>query len=418
MSIIFPNFSLRPTQINYNMPFQKIYYNMREMTSSLIQSRIIQKNLVYIIGLSSDLIKIDQKLKSYEYFGQYGKIVKLVINKNKTYNSNGPNGPSYTCFITYSSESESSLAILSMDNCTIDNHEIKANYGTTKYCLNFLKNSDCKNKDCIYLHKLADKRDIVSREQMNSDKDIFPQQRLMAIELSKILTNKKYKELYELRDIKTVFPNGFSVYKKELVIRYIKEKNIGISLNLKSSELIFELKNEIKNNNNTKLIQNDNNKENISKNSKEEEIKMLAKDGNREQQHDRLNQNQSKEENYNKIIDEGKILFKNYINFKNSLNSLFKSAAKSRFNFVNPNFGISDINQIIPSQINDFLTQQFIRHSNYFKEENNLSDYYFSLRQNSLDADESWSSLVSTIKKWNDVYENGENESFNKFNTY
>ena len=423
MSIIFPNFSLRSNQINYNIPFQNIYYNMREMTSSLIQSRIIQKNLVYLIGLSSDLIKIDQKLKSYEYFGQYGKIVKLVINKNKTYNSNGPNGPSYTCFITYSSESESSLAILSMDNCAIDNHEIKANYGTTKYCLNFLKNADCKNKDCIYLHKLADKRDIVSREQMNSDKDIFPQQRLMAIELSKILTNQKYKELYQLRDIKTVFPNGFSVYKKELVIRYIKEKNIGISLNLKSSELIFELKNEIKNrntnSNNTKLIQNDNNKENIPKNSKEE-IKMLTKDDSQSQNTSQIQIQNKNNKNIdeNKIIDEGKLLFKNYINFQHSLSSLFKSAPKSRFNFVKPDMGLNEINQIIPSQINDFLTQQFMRHSNFFKEENNLTDYYFSLKQNSLDSDESWSSLVSTIKKWNDVYENGENESFNKFNTY
>ena len=35
--------------------------------------------------------KIEFQLKSYEYFEQYGKIIKLVINKNKTYNSNGPN---------------------------------------------------------------------------------------------------------------------------------------------------------------------------------------------------------------------------------------------------------------------------------------------------------------------------------------
>ena len=163
MSIIFPNYQVQSRPINFVAPFQNVYYNMRALTSSLIQSRIIQKNLVYIIGLSSNLIKIESQLKSYEYFGQYGKIIKLVINKNKTYNSNGPNGPSYTCFITYSSEAESSLAILSLDNCTIDKHEIKANYATTKYCSNFLKNAICKNKDCIFLHKLADKKDIVSR---------------------------------------------------------------------------------------------------------------------------------------------------------------------------------------------------------------------------------------------------------------
>ena len=391
MSIIFPNYSIQSPQINFKAPFQNVYYNMRELTSSLIQSRIIQKNLVYLIGLSSDLIKIEEKLKAYEYFGQYGKIVKLVVNKKKIYNLNGPNGPSYTCFITYSSEDESSLAILSMDNCTIDNHQIKANYGTTKYCLNFLKNLECRNKDCIYLHKFADEKDIVSREQMNSDKDIFPQQRLLAIELSKILTNKKYNELYKLRDIKTVFPNGFSVYKKELVLRYIKEKNLGISLNLESIQIKKTEKNKKKNS--------------------ETNIQKIKEKVN--------NEELIKKDNDNKIINDGKELFKNYINFKNNLNSLFKSTQKSRFSFVKPDLNGHEINQIVPSQINDFLTQQFMRHSNFFQEEQNiLTDYYFSLKQNSLDSDDSWSSLVSTIKKWNDVYENNEDNNFNKFNTY
>jgi len=255
MSLIFPNNSFYP--VNFNVPYSNVYNEMKEMVSKLIESRIIQKNLVYIIGLSSELIKMESKLKSFEYFGQYGKINKLVINKNKIYNSNGPNGPSYTCFITYSTEAESSLAILSLDKSIIDSHEIKANYGTTKYCLNFLKNSECKNKDCIYLHKLASQKDIVSREQMNTDKDIFPQQRLMAIELSQILTNKKYRELYKLKDMKTVFPNGFNVYKKDLVINYIQERHLGISLNLNVPDLTIEKYNSynsIKNNHSNNVI--------------------------------------------------------------------------------------------------------------------------------------------------------------------
>ena len=52
---------------------------------------------------------------------------------------------------------------------------------------------------------------------MNTDKELFDKQRLMAIELSEILTNKKYKELYKLKNIKTIFPNGFDVYKKDLL---------------------------------------------------------------------------------------------------------------------------------------------------------------------------------------------------------
>ena len=409
MSVIFPNFQIQSRPINFVAPFQNVYYNtclLKSSLSSLIESRIIQKNLVYIIGLSSDLIKIESKLKSYEYFGQYGKIIKLVINKNKTYNSNGPNGPSYTCYITYSSEEESSLAILSLDNCTIDNHEIKANYGTTKYCLNFIKNYECKNKDCLFLHKLADKKDIVSREQMNSDKDMFPQQRLMAIELSKILTNKKYEELFKLRNKNTFFPNGYSVYTKELVIRYIKEKKMGVSLNLVSKILKIEKKED---------------------NKKDDDIKCITKiekgEKTKEEQKENIIINteliKDKNENKNTHINETKDIFKNYIEFKNNLNSLFKSTQKSRFGFVKPDYEGHEINQIIPSQINDFITQQFMKHSTFLNEEQNIfSDYYFSLKPNSLDSDESWSSLVSSLKKWNDIYENGENETFNKFNTY
>jgi hypothetical protein len=124
-------------------------------------------------------------------------------------------------------------------------------------------------------------------------------------------------------------------------------------------------------------------------------------------------------QNQNKIIDEGKTLFKNYFDFKNNLNSLFKSSQKSRFNFVKTDINNPEKSQLVPSQINDFLTQQFMRHSNMFQEEQNfLTDYYFSLKQNSLDSNESWSSLISTLKKWNDVYENSEEDNFNKFNTY
>ena len=409
MSVIFPNFQMQSRPINFVAPFQTVYYNtclLKSSLTSLMESRIIQKKLVYIIGLSSDLIKIEQKLKSYEYFGQYGKIVKLVINKNKTYNTNGPNGPSYTCFITYSSEEESSLAILSLDKFIIDKHEIKANYGTTKYCLNFIKKYDCKNKGCIYLHKLADEKDIISREKMNSDKDIFPQQRLMAIELSQILTNKKYEELFKSRNKNTFFPNGFSVYTKELVIRYIKEKNMGISLNLVSKILKIEKKEDNEKDDNIKCIT----KIEKGENAKEEKKENII-----------INTELIKNENENKNthINYTKDLFKNYIEFKNNLNSLFKSTSKSRFGFVKPDYEGHEINQIIPRQINDFITQQFMKHSTFLNEEQNIfSDYYFSLKPNSYDSDESWSSLVSSLKKWNDMYENGENETFNKFNTY
>jgi hypothetical protein len=375
MSMIFPNNFCPPN--NINAPYINISLGMKALASELIQSRIIQKNLVYLIGLSSTFVQLENKLKSFEYFGQYGKIVKLVVNKNKIYNSNGPNGPSYTCFITYSNEAESSLAILCLDSIIFDNHEIKANYGTTKYCLNFLKNSECKNKECIYLHSLADKKDIVSRQQMNTDKDLFPQQRLMAIKLSEILTNKKYKELYQLKDIKTIFPNCFTVYKKDLVIRYIKEKNLGICLNLNMAELTFEKDENSFTWKNSNIIRNID----LNENMKE--------------------QNEDEKKGEPNLSSDLSALLNNLIQ-KNKFNSnyLYKTTSKSRFSFANSN-EIS-IGRVIPSEINDILTHMCSKLSKYSQREyNNICDEYFKYRY--LDSDSSWSSLISIYNKWNNA---------------
>ena len=230
-------------------------------TIPLEQSRIIQKNLVYIIGLSSNLINKESELKKFEYFGQYGKIIKLVINKNKIYNNNKSNEPNYSCHITYSNETESSLAILALENSIIDNHLIKASYGTNKYCNNFLKNSICMNKDCVYLHSFADSCDILTRDEMNNNKNIFAYQLLMAIHLSKILTKSKRVELEKIKNIKTYFPNVYSVYNKDIVICYLRQ-NINQINNIDNCNNNFSLNK----NDNSNLTLNNINKIYCSKN--------------------------------------------------------------------------------------------------------------------------------------------------------
>jgi CCR4-NOT transcription complex subunit 4 len=55
------------------------------------------------------------------------------------------------------------LAILAIDNVEIDDHILRASFGTTKYCSFFLKNCDCPNKDCLYMHNLADENDIINK---------------------------------------------------------------------------------------------------------------------------------------------------------------------------------------------------------------------------------------------------------------
>ena len=47
--------------------------------------RVVQKNLVFVIGLSPRLAEPDI-LRKNEYFGKYGKIYKVVINNSTVYN--------------------------------------------------------------------------------------------------------------------------------------------------------------------------------------------------------------------------------------------------------------------------------------------------------------------------------------------
>ena len=242
----------------YNTSFHYYYQNLNRNTNFSIQNnnvphnktlkylqniRIIKKNLVYLIGLSKSLISLENKLKSYEYLGQYGLIEKFVINKLKTYNSTNPNGPSYSCHITFSNSSESSLAILALDNIEIDNHIIKASYGTTKYCLNYLKNNSCNNKYCLYLHGRVNNDDLISREEMNNNKSLFERQHILAINLSGILDKDFKEKIKNNNNMNTIFPNILSIYNKDFVKQYLTSYRIK-EINEITLNEIFSSKNK------------------------------------------------------------------------------------------------------------------------------------------------------------------------------
>ena len=49
-----------------------------------ISCRVVQKNLVFVVGLSQRLAD-PEVLKKHEYFGKFGKIHKVVINQSTSY---------------------------------------------------------------------------------------------------------------------------------------------------------------------------------------------------------------------------------------------------------------------------------------------------------------------------------------------
>ena len=201
--------SLKRESNNHRYAHQ--YRDKQEM-EELIDARIITKNLVYIIGLSSSLANKD-KLNKYEYLGQYGTIVKIVVNKNKAYNQNSPHGPSYSAYVTFSKPSEASIAILSLDDNIIDNHLIRASFGTTKYCSYFLKGIECNNKECLFLHKWAGENDIIKRGDLNSNKAIFNQQHNYAKKIADIFNPEVKKRIMASKKGKTVFPSPDIIYR-------------------------------------------------------------------------------------------------------------------------------------------------------------------------------------------------------------
>ena len=137
--------------------------------SFLQSARIIQNNLVYVINLP-ELLSDETTLRSADYFGQYGTILKCALNKTGTHHSQG--GVSYGVYITYAQEEEAALCIKACHQFQIAGHTLNATYGTTKYCSFFLSNKPCPKPNCLFLHKLASHKNTMARDWIPTNKHI------------------------------------------------------------------------------------------------------------------------------------------------------------------------------------------------------------------------------------------------------
>ena len=156
-----------------------------ETKRHLSELRVLQRNLVYIIGVPLR-IATEEIMKKPEFMGQFGNIVKVVINKR---NLNVLN----TCsvYVTFQREQDAAKAISVVDGSLFDGKILKATFGTTKYCSFFLRGLQCTNSGCMYLHEQGDEKDSFTKEEMaenkhhfNEDKDYSkPVQRLGKIPL-------------------------------------------------------------------------------------------------------------------------------------------------------------------------------------------------------------------------------------------
>jgi len=144
---------------------QKITENRKHLANV----RVVQKNLVFVVGLSPRLAD-PEILKKPDYFGKFGKIHKVVINHSTQYAGSQIQGPSASAYVTYLRSEDALRAIQAVNNIFIDGRTLKASLGTTKYCSHFMKNQPCPKNDCMYLHELGDEQASFTKDQMQQGK--------------------------------------------------------------------------------------------------------------------------------------------------------------------------------------------------------------------------------------------------------
>ena len=404
-----------------------LYIN--HQNTNLSKIRILQKNVVYVIGLSLKLAN-NEILKEYNLLGQYGKILKIVVNKSG-YSQNRQNEITYSAYITYSNSKEASIALLSIDNTILDNNLIRASYGTTKYCNFFLKGIECVNRECLYMHEWTKDNDMILREDISNNKVIFYEQQKIASKISEIFDENEKKNILikGKRDFEIIkkkntifFPTIDKIYDKDIIYEIEKDLYDSLKCNLNNSS-IFNYSNKNTDNNNF----GDYNFEEVDDDTMEY---VLVREPNKKRKkwRNQISINQKKNKKPKFSLDEFKLRIKernemassnsnstlnktqssssqsSTCNINNNLssfifypkinNNIFKSPNKSRFNFVNNNIN-EKLGLNIPHYITDIIYKKFSSFS--FFNKINLCNYFeFIINDNDI-----FSSEIEKIRNWN-----------------
>ena len=83
---------------------------------------------------------------------------------------------------------------------------------------------------------------------------------------------------------------------------------------------------------------------------------------------------------------------------------------KSRFDFVNEE---KEKEIDIPDKIIEYITEEFVRSCLFKKEKEELSQYYFAMKPKANEAEDRWTSLLSTL----DIYSSFENKNTSSMKT-
>jgi CCR4-NOT transcription complex subunit 4 len=146
----------------------------KENRKNLVGVRVVQKNLVYVTGLTPT-VREDELLKTLrkpEFFGQYGNILKISISSRK--GTDGQN-QSLGVYVTFEKKEDAARCIQAVNGSQNGDRVLRAQLGTTKYCSAWLRHEQCTNRQCMFLHELGDEEDSYSRQDLSSMNSINSQ---------------------------------------------------------------------------------------------------------------------------------------------------------------------------------------------------------------------------------------------------
>ncbi|KAF2261940.1 hypothetical protein CC78DRAFT_535169 [Lojkania enalia] len=137
--------------------------------------RVVRKNLVYVTGLTPTIRedRLLETLRGPDYFGQYGKIIKIVVSKAK---ENAQHQQSVGVYVTFARKEDAALCIAAVDGSQNGERTLRAQYGTTKYCSAYLRGEQCNNRNCMFLHEPGEENDSFTRHDLSLMNSISTQQ--------------------------------------------------------------------------------------------------------------------------------------------------------------------------------------------------------------------------------------------------
>jgi hypothetical protein len=128
----------------------------------LRDAKVTQRQLVYATGILPKFAS-EELLKGEQFFGQFGKIIKLAISRRPPATSGGKTGENQIAVhVTYASHRDAFRAVQYIENSICEGRTLHATFGTTKYCNTWLMGRNCPVPGCLYLHDFSENSDSIS----------------------------------------------------------------------------------------------------------------------------------------------------------------------------------------------------------------------------------------------------------------